>query len=71
MVAQNKVNSCLTGFLVCVNVIFMLFGLGLMTAGIYLHHLSYLQGLGSALNLITLYYKKPDWAILRRPCVNK
>ena len=36
MVAQNKVNSCLTGFLVCVNVIFMLFGLGLMTAGIYL-----------------------------------
>lgn len=36
MVAGNKVNKCLTGFLVCVNVLFVLFGLGLLTAGIYL-----------------------------------
>lgn len=32
----NKLNRCLTGFLVSVNVIFVLFGLGLLTAGIYL-----------------------------------
>jgi hypothetical protein len=34
--AGNGLNKCLTGFLVCVNVLFVLFGLGLLTAGIYL-----------------------------------
>lgn len=32
----DKLNTCLRGFLVCVNVIFVLVGLGMVTAGIYL-----------------------------------